>query len=435
MIEQLPEIPRLLTAVAEWAACLVFLYPLRKRFSKYVTWILYAGMLAGQCELQILAGKFIAEFWIPGMIMNVAFMFAGIMLIAEQHVFQTTYWCAIAFVTAEFIAAFEWQISCFIIRNCTGGINIWIWISAFIVFALILLGIGYLEKRVCKIGKSIGTHQATTTVILAIIAFIMSNIAFLDRHWNQTVGQQYSVYFIRTLVDLCVLIIFYLQQCTMREQQFKDELSSIQNVLNLQYKQYLDFKESSEYISRQCHDLKHQIEALRGACSNEERETYLKEMENAIKLYNGQNVTGNAVLDTLLTRKKIYCLQHDIDFSISADGRSLSFLSVKDICTIMGNILDNAIEYVSCLENSEERQIQGEIFQKGAFLMIRLENYYLGDLIDGKHLPKTTKTDKRNHGYGLKSVRYIAEKYNGSMTIRIENNWFVVRILIPLNGQ
>lgn len=435
MIQQLPDIPRLLTAVAEWAACVIFLYPLHKRFSKYITWILFGVMLVGQCVLQTLAGEFIVELWIPGMIMNVVFMFAGIMLIAEQHVFQTIYWCAIAFVTAEFMAAFEWQISCYMIRNFTGGINIGIWICAFFIFALILMGIYYLEKKVGEIGKSIGTHQAITTMILAIIAFIMSNISFLDSQWNKTVGQQYSTYFIRTLVDLCVLIILYLQQWTMREQQFKDELSSIQNVLNLQYKQYLDFKESSEYISIQCHDLKHQIEALRGACNNEERETYLNEMENAIKRYNGQNVTGNAVLDTLFTRKKIYCLQHDIDFSITADGRSLSFLSVRDICTIMGNILDNAIEYASCLENSEERQIQGEIYQKDAFLMIRLENYYRGDLMDEKNIPRTTKTDKRNHGYGLKSVRYIVEKYNGSMTIRIENNWFVVRILIPITGK
>ena len=146
-----------------------------------------------------------------------------------------------------------------------------------------------------------------------------------------------------------------------------------------------------------------------------------------------QFLKAKKILDTLLTRKKIYCLQHDIDFSISADGRALSFLSVKDICTIMGNILDNAIEYVSSLENTEERQIQGEIFQKGAFLMIRLENYYHGDSVDGKYLPKTTKTDKKRHGFGLKSVRYIVEKYNGSMTLRTENNWFVIRILIPLD--
>lgn len=433
MTEQLPEIPRLLTAAAEWSACVLFMLPLQKRFSKGVTISLCAALLVGQGCLQLLAGTFSEEYWILGMTMNVALMFAGIWSITEQHLFQNAYWCALAFVTAEFMAAFEWQISSFLIRNYTGGINVWIWICAAVVFSSILLGIYYLEKKVGKIAKSIGRHPAVTTVILAIIAFIISNIAFLDRQWNQTVNQQYSVYFIRTLVDLCVLIILYLQQWTMREQQFKDELSSIQNVLNLQYKQYLDFKESSEYISRQCHDLKHQIEALRGACSNEERETYLKEMENAITLYNGQNVTGNAVLDTLLTRKKIYCLQHDIDFSISADGRSLSILSVKDICTIMGNILDNAIEYVSNLEDTEERQIQGEIFQKGAFLMIRLENYYHGESLDGKHLPKTTKTDKKRHGYGLKSVRYIVEKYNGSMTLRTENNWFVVRILIPLD--
>ena len=67
--------------------------------------------------------------------------------------------------------------------------------------------------------------------------------------------------------------------------------------------------------------------------------------------------------------------------------------------------------------------------------MIRIENYYLGAPVTEAHLPKTTKGDKTRHGYGLKSVRYIVEKYDGSMTIRTENNWFVVRVLIPISKQ
>ena len=94
MIEQLPEIPRLLTAVAEWSACVLFMIPLQKRFSKGITVSLYGLLLVGQGGLQLLAGTFSEEFWILGMIMNVALMFAGIWGITEQHIYQTAYWCA-----------------------------------------------------------------------------------------------------------------------------------------------------------------------------------------------------------------------------------------------------------------------------------------------------------------------------------------------------
>ena len=435
MTPLLPEIPRILTAVAEWACCLVCISPLKKRFPLAATVILSGIALLIQCGLQLLAGSLPVSLWIVGMLINVCFMGLFIGVVSEVHLNQGIYWTAIAFIAAEFLASFEWQISCHIVREPKPGFDLVATLIAVPVMSGVLFLFSYVERKVKKLNELVRTQHTITTVILAIIAFTVSNLAFLNSQWRDSISGQFYVYFIRTLVDLCVLVILYLQQWTMQEHRYLDELSSIQNVLNLQYKQYLDYKESSEYISRQCHDLKHQINALRSACTNEERESYLQEMERAINQYNGQNVTGNAVLDTLLTQKKIYCLDHDIDFSMKANGKALSNLAVRDICTIVGNLLDNAIEYASGLEDIEQRHIQGEIYEKGAFLMIRIENYYLGAPVTEAHLPKTTKGDKTRHGYGLKSVRYIAEKYDGSMTIRTENNWFVVRVLIPISKQ
>ena len=435
MTPLLPEIPRILTAVAEWACCLVCTSPLKKRFPLAATVILSGIALLIQCGLQLLAGSLPVSLWIVGMLINVCFMGLFIGVVSEVHLNQGIYWTAIAFIAAEFLASFEWQISCHIVRELNPGFDLVATLIAVPVMSGVLFLFSYVERKVKKLNELVRTQHTITTVILAIIAFTVSNLAFLNSQWRDSISGQFYVYFIRTLVDLCVLVILYLQQWTMQEHRYLDELSSIQNVLNLQYKQYLDYKESSEYISRQCHDLKHQINALRSACTNEERESYLQEMERAINQYNGQNVTGNAVLDTLLTQKKIYCLDHDIDFSMKANGKALSNLAVRDICTIVGNLLDNAIEYASGLEDTEQRHIQGEIYEKGAFLMIRIENYYLGAPVTEAHLPKTTKGDKTRHGYGLKSVRYIAEKYDGSMTIRTENNWFVVRVLIPISKQ
>lgn len=432
MIEQLPEIPRLLTAVAEWLCCLLCIWQIKFRFPKPITGLLAALGLGGQIGLQLLAGTFDVTWWILGMILNVAFMAAFIALLADAHVVQIAYWTAVAFIAGEFIAAFEWQITCYLVPFINPTFDLAataIAVEAFIAFSVLFL---IMEKKVGKINKLLRTRHAMMAIAFTAIAFTISNLAFVNGQWNSTLSQQHYVYFIRTLVDFAALAIMYLQQWTLQEQKYEDELGAIQNVLNSQYKQYLDFKESSEYIARQCHDLKHQIEALRSACTNEEREEYLQEMEKAINLYRGQNVTGNAVLDTLLTKKKIYCLDHNIDFSMKANGKALSFLAVKDICTIMGNLLDNAIEYVSGLENADERQIQGEIFEKGNFLMIRIENYYQGNPVEDNKLPKTTKIDKKSHGYGLKSVKYIAEKYEGSMTVRTENDWFIVRVLLPI---
>ena len=72
------------------------------------------------------------------------------------------------------------------------------------------------------------------------------------------------------------------------------------------------------------------------------------------------------------------------------------------------------------------------MFVKGGWLNIHVENYCENppDLHGG--LPDTTKQDKRSHGFGLKSMRYIVEKYSGTFTVRVKGKLFCVGALIPV---
>ena len=103
-----------------------------------------------------------------------------------------------------------------------------------------------------------------------------------------------------------------------------------------------------------------------------------------------------------------------------------------DVCSIFGNTLDNAIESVEKLEDIQKRLIRLAVYTQNDFLMIRVENYYENDLQIENGTYKTTKQDKEFHGYGIKSIRYTAEKYGGYVSISTEENWFSLRVLIPL---
>jgi len=115
-----------------------------------------------------------------------------------------------------------------------------------------------------------------------------------------------------------------------------------------------------------------------------------------------------------------------------ADGTLLNFISVMDLCTIFGNVLDNAIESVEKSQDTNSRLIRAAVFAQNDFLMIRVENYNEIELTMDDGLPVSTKMDKRFHGYGIKSILLAVEKYEGTMTIHSENQWFTLRILIPL---
>ena len=138
------------------------------------------------------------------------------------------------------------------------------------------------------------------------------------------------------------------------------------------------------------------------------------------------------MLDTILSDKQLYCSQHQITLTIVADGARLDFVETMDICSIFGNALDNAIESVEKLADPQQRLIRVAVYTQNVFLIIRVENYCTAQLsvVDGEY--RTTKRDKDMHGYGIKSIRYTAEKYGGSVSADCSDNWFHLSVLLPL---
>jgi sensor histidine kinase regulating citrate/malate metabolism len=232
-------------------------------------------------------------------------------------------------------------------------------------------------------------------------------------------------------MDLGGLAILYAHYLQCREFRTVRQLEAVQNMMQKQYQQYQMSKESIELVNRKYHDLKHQIAVLRSEVGAARQNEFLDQMENEIKIYEAQNKTGNQVLDTLLTSKSLYCSQHGISLTCVADGSLLDFIEIMDLSAIFGNALDNAIECEEKITDPEKKLIHLSVSAQQGFVLIRCENYCekAPDLSEG--LPRTTKSDGNFHGYGLKSIRFFAQKYGGTVTVRMEKQWFVLQILLP----
>jgi sensor histidine kinase regulating citrate/malate metabolism len=212
------------------------------------------------------------------------------------------------------------------------------------------------------------------------------------------------------------------------------ERDAMQMVLRSQYDQYRYYQNTMEMVHIKYHDLKHQITGLRAETDNEKRKEWLDRLEEELEENHLVDHTGNQVLDTILGAKVFQAQRIHARLTCVADGKLLGFMHVTDICTIFGNALDNALEAVAMIEDQEKRMIQVFLTRQKQFISIVVSNYC------GEHGPKqseqgtylTTKSDKKNHGYGLKSIRYTVEKYEGSMTIRQPNDWFELHVLIPI---
>jgi sensor histidine kinase regulating citrate/malate metabolism len=210
------------------------------------------------------------------------------------------------------------------------------------------------------------------------------------------------------------------------------ELAQMENLLRKQYEQYYMSQESMDIINQKYHDLKNQLIIIRNEKDVDKREQHIQNLENEIKRYEAQYKTGNQVLDTLLTSKTLACIEQKINVTCIADGNLLDFISTMDLCSIFGNALDNAIEGVTSIEDEGKRLIKLAVFSQNDLLLIRFENYYVNTLSYNNGNLVTTKQNMKYHGYGIKSIRSIVEKYDGSVCINTENNWFKLIILIPI---
>ncbi len=152
-----------------------------------------------------------------------------------------------------------------------------------------------------------------------------------------------------------------------------------------------------------------------------------------IEVYDTDASTGNEALDTLLMEKGLYCKLHGIEWTCVADGMLLAFMDVVDLYTMMGNALDNAIESAENCDKDTWKTISVRIWKKDFFAVVQVENTFAGELQLEDGIPKTTKADAENHGFGLRSIRTIAEKYDGTMTIKTEDQMFILTVLFPVS--
>lgn len=428
------DIPRFYTAFAEWLSCLVFILILKPRITtRWKRILILIGMLLLQVTFLVLTDNVKIGFWIPCMIMAFFIMYIGLYFMCRVSFKEAAIYGMQAFVTAEFSASLHWQIVLYLdsihFNNFFVGV-----LNVFIVYGGIeFIMYHVIRRHMPSDGRlDITLKNVLSSLMIAVSAFAISNVSFLSSKTLFSVQYAGDIGYIRTLVDLGGVAMLYAHFVQLTDMRARKELEAMENVLQNQYQQYKQSRESIDLIHYKYHDLKHQISVLRHEMDPEKRMEFLDQMEDEIRQYDLLNKTGNSVLDTILTGKSMYCDKHKITLTTVADGKFVGFMNVMDICSIFGNALDNAIECELKIPDKEKRLIHLSVAKQKQFLSIRCENYYEGGLKYKSGKLITTKSDKDFHGYGIKSIFYIAEKYGGAVSIDTKENWFDLKILIPI---
>lgn len=226
------------------------------------------------------------------------------------------------------------------------------------------------------------------------------------------------------------IFLLTIQYSLFRTRSFATENELLEQMLRNNEHYYDMAREHIAIINRKCHDLKHQLKVL-SQVSEEERQAYIAEAQKSIIFYQQLVHSENDVINTILAEKGLFCEEHDIDLSCAVDDVNLDFIRISDLYAILGNAIDNAIEYVEQFDEPKMRVINFRISHTKQFLSIQVNNPYLGPALPDGQLPKSSKPDDAYHGFGLKSIRYLAEKYHGGMEISTSDHMFTLQIVMP----
>lgn len=282
----------------------------------------------------------------------------------------------------------------------------------------------------------VGRQKILMSVMIVCVYTVLANYQFV--FWmvgDSSTGSANIVTGFRLVAGVGCLFFLYMQNSIEKQQWAEQERDMIRGLWERQQVQYRISQENISLINRKCHDLKYQMAALRSLEDGKERDAQLKELEEAVMIYDSAIRTGNAALDTVLTEKSLHCEANQIRLVCMADASALEFMGNVDLYTIFGNALDNAMEYLMKLGEPDKRIIKVTVFREKGFVVIRVKNPCEEDVTFVDGLPQTTKAEpggKGYHGFGLKSIRYTVEKYGGQMHCQCAKGAFELQIMLPV---
>ena len=435
MYAELTHTPGVLYAIAYWISAMIYCRFLPKRASGIKRCLLAAFFFVLIAGFMIITDHPPVYLYFLFVTIEICMLYLFMYLMCSMPARNAVYYCARAFMLGEFATSLGWLLYYYSVTRMASDPSMPLLCALMTAVCLAVFGIIFiLEKRQEKDARllELGSRDIAGALAIAASTYLVSNISFAVANTPFSMRYSNEIFIMRTLTDFGGVIILLLYHNLIVEVSARTEAELEQQILQMQYSNYQISQESIDLINQKYHDLKHQISALRYELNDEDKYGYLTQMEDEIRQYEAENKTGNKVLDTILTAKSLVCQNQGISMNVVADGTLLDFMSIMDLSALFGNALDNAIRGAASVADENERLIRVVICEQMGFALVKIENRYAGEVrFDGKDLI-TTKNNKDYHGYCVKSIRRTVEKYDGTVTIRTEDGWFLLSILFPV---
>ena len=269
----------------------------------------------------------------------------------------------------------------------------------------------------------LGLSFSALLVMLAINSLILTDV--LSRI---QIAAIFSLLFI--LLSLIVTIAVISINARLQREQQERSLMEVAN--RYMEKNYQELRTSQTIIRRQVHDFKNHIRTLRGLLNEDTSAVeYAEALLAESYALSNQCSSGNEIIDSIINTKAIEAQEKAIRFEFFVHLEETINLSSTDICAILANQIDNALEACAKIDAAAERFVKVEIFQKETFLFFKVTNSAKNDPFDIRHELVSSKPDSAGlHGFGIKIIKEIAARYNGLLKMEYKDGVFYSTVMI-----
>lgn len=301
--------------------------------------------------------------------------------------------------------------------------RIYVLILLKIVDSIVMMFVHFiLKKAALRLGK------VRIALAGAILGFISAT------YWLSTIVEtDLKADLLQTILALAFVFIICSAYFYYRLRQIRREQENVALQNKLLAKNYQVAKDSYESNARLYHDMGNHFAIIQNYLADgkvEEAKAYLDRWGKDRAAYSVERFTGIEAVDYILSQKAELARQQNIETSIHAEYPKDCNIDPIDLCTILTNLLDNAIEACEKLSETSTKTLSVTIRRINQFIIIRVANSCMEEprIIKGNLV--TSKADRRHHGWGMKNIKSAVEKYHGTMEYEYSENVFTVSVML-----
>lgn len=284
--------------------------------------------------------------------------------------------------------------------------------------------------------KAYSLKKVSNVIAFVVIPLLAMMILYITMYVMILTNFQSNIIILLSIICVSMIVIagivWFMIARINKDNEIKTKLLLSEQKANLYKQNIISSNSQIETIKLLKHDMKNNISCIDALIEEEnydEAHNICHSLTNKYTsigtIVNTENYLLNAVLNVEIEKAKSYGIP--VKLSITNDLKM--FKNSSDIISLIGNILDNAISYLS-KNKVKNNEINFSTGYEGSYSVIKCRNNILDSVLFNNPSLKTDKKDKDNHGKGITIINSIAHKYNGDVIIKERNKEFIITVIL-----